>query len=83
MIADTRVKANAVDYLLSIQSLHFSVCVKLVKIGYAQSQISIAEQLNSFRFSKAHKQGVNILFDCTLLQQGGKSMRSLYEALVL
>ena len=83
MAANTRIEANAVDDLLSIQSLHFCICIKLVKVGNAQRQIGIAEQLNSLCFGEAHEQGVNVLFDCTLLQQAGKGMRSLHQALIL
>ena len=83
MAANTRIKANAVDDLLGVQALHHSICIKLVEIGNAQCQIGIAEQFNSLCFGKAHEQGVNVLFDCTLLQQACKGMCGLHQAFVL
>ena len=55
MAANTRIKANAVDDLLGVQSLHFCICIQLVEIGNAQCQISVAEQLNSLCLSEAHE----------------------------
>ena len=56
----------------AIQSLYFSVCVKLIEIADTESQIGVGEELDCFRFFYAHKERVDVFFDSPFLQKGSK-----------
>ena len=81
--ADARIEADSVDDLLSVKALTFCISVQLIEISNAQSQISICKQLDRLCLSEAHKQCVNVFFDCTFLQQTGKLMSSFYQTLIV
>ena len=83
LITNTRIKAHTLDNLLRIQSLHLRIGIQLVEIADTQSQISVGKQLNSLGFRKAHNQGVDILLDCTFLEQACKGVGSLHQASVI
>ena len=83
LITNTRIKAHTIDNLLRIQSLHLRIGIQLVEIADTQSQISVGKQLNSLGFRKAHDQGVDILLDCTFLEQACKGVGSLHQASVI
>jgi len=83
MAADTRIKADTINNLLGVQSLALCISVQLIEVGDAQCQISIGEQLDRLSLSEAHKQRVNVFFDCTFLQQTSKLMRSFYQTLIV
>ena len=72
MAADARVKAYAVNDLLRVQALTLRIGIQLVKVGNAQRQISVGEQLDSLGLGKAHEEGINVLLDGPLLQQRRK-----------
>ena len=82
MSTDTRIKANAVDNLLSIQPLHLCIGIQFIEVANTQSQISISKQLNRFCFGKAHEQSVNVFLDCTFLKQFSKSVCRFYKTSV-
>ena len=82
MTTDTRIKANTINNLLSVQTLAFCVSVQLIEVGNAQSQISICKKLNCLSLSKSHEQSVNVLFDCTFLEQTSKLMCRLHQAFI-
>ena len=46
MSTDTRIKADAVDNLLSIQPLHLCIGIQFIEVANTQSQISISKQLD-------------------------------------
>ena len=79
MSTDTRIKANTVNNLLSIQPLHLCIGIQFIEVANTQSQISISKQLNRFCFGKTHEQSVNVFLDCTFLKQFSKSMCSFYQ----
>ena len=72
MAADARVKAYAVNDLLRVQTLTLRIGIQLVKVGNAQRQIGVGEQLDSLGLGKAHEEGINVLLDGPLLQQRRK-----------
>ena len=74
MRTDARVKANAVDNVLRIQSLHFRIGIQFIEVRHTECKVCIGKQLDRFCFGKAHKQSVNILFNCALLQKLCKSL---------
>ena len=80
MTANTRIKTNTVDDLLCVQPLHLSIGVQFIEIGHAQCQISICKKFDSFCFSEAHEQGINVFFDCAFLQEFCKGVRSLHQS---
>ena len=82
MAADTRIKADTINDLLSIQALALCVGVQLVEVSNAQSQICIGEQLNCLCLGEAHKQGVDIFFNSTFLQQTSKLMRCFHQTFI-
>ena len=65
---DTRIKTYAINDSLCVKSLHFCICIKLIEVAYSECQIGIGEELDSLCFLHAHKQGVDVLLDGTLLQ---------------
>ncbi len=77
MAADPRVQAHAVDDVPGIQPLHFGVGIQLVKIGNAQGQVGVGEQLDRLGLGKVHKQGRDVLLFRPLLEQAGKDLRRL------
>lgn len=82
MAADTRIKADTVDDLLSIQTLTLCIGVQLIEVSNAQCQISIGEQFDCLSLSETHEQGIDILLDSTFLQQASKLMCCLYQSFV-
>jgi len=83
MSTNTRIQANTVDDLLSVQPLHLSIGIQFVEVADTQCQIGIGEQLNCLCLSKAHKQSVNVLFNCAFLQEFCKSMCRLYQTSII
>ena len=80
MCTYARVKTYAVDYGLRVKSFHFSVCIKLIEIRYAQGKIRVGKQLHGFCFGQPHEQSINVFFYRTFLQQRGKFTCSLVKA---
>ena len=74
MRANSGVKAYAVDDGLGIQPFGFRVSVQLIEVGHTKCQIGIGKQFHSLGFGKAHEQGVDIRFQCSLLEKGCESM---------
>ena len=72
MCPDTRVKTYALNDGFTVQSFHFSVCVKFIKIADTESQVGVGEELDSFRLFYAHEERVDVFFDSPFLQKGGK-----------
>ena len=83
MGTDTRIKADSIDDLLCVQSLHLCISVQLIEIGYTQCKIGICKQFNCLCFRKSHKQGINIFLNSTLLQKFRKSMCCFYQSDIL
>ena len=81
--ANARIKADALDNLLGVQPLHLRIGVQLVEIADTQSQVGIGEQFDSLSFGKAHDQGVDILLDCTFLEQACKGVGSLHQTSIV
>ena len=79
MCTDTRIKADTIDNLLGVQSFHLSIGIQFVEVADTQCQIGVGEQLNCLRLSKAHEQSVNVLLNCTFLQEFCKSVCSLHQ----
>ena len=79
MAANAGIKADTLDNMLGVQSLHLGVGIQLIEVGHTQSQISISKQLDSLSFRKAHNQGIDILLDCTFLQQSGEGIGCLHQ----
>ena len=83
MAADTRIKANAIDDLLGVQPLAFCVGIQSIEISHAQSQIGVSEQLDRLGLSEAHEQCVNVLLDCTFLEQTSKLMCGFHQTFIV
>lgn len=83
MAAETRIKTNAINNLLSVQSLHRSVNIQLVEVGHTERQIGVSKQLDCLSLCEAHEQHVNVLFDSAFLQQTSKSVCSFNQALII
>ena len=83
MVADTRIKANAIDDLLGVQPLAFCVGIQFIEISHAQSQIGVSEQLDRLGLSEAHEQCVNVLLDCTFLEQTSKLMCGFHQTFIV
>ena len=83
MGADTRIKADTIDNLLGVQPLHLGIGIKFVEVADTQSQVGVSEQLNCLCLSKAHKQSVNVLFNCAFLQEFCKSVCRLYQSRIV
>ena len=83
MSTDTRIKADAIDNLLGVQTLALCISVQFIKVSHAQSQICIGEQLNCLRLGEAHEQGIDVFLDGTLLQQTSKLVSSLDQTLIV
>ena len=83
MCANAGVEADALDDMPGIKPLHLGVGVQFIEEGNAEGQIGVGEQLDRLGLSEAHEQRVNVLFDCTFLQQTGKLMSSFYQTLIV
>ena len=83
LVANTRVKADALDDLLSIQALHLSVGIQLIEVGDTQSKISIGKQLDSLGLGKAHNERVDVLLNRAFLQQPSKGVSCLHKTSIL
>ena len=83
MSADTRIETNTIYDLLGIQTLHLGISIQFVEVADTQSQVGVSEQFNSLSLGEAHKQCVNIFFDCTFLQEFSKGMCSLYQTSIV
>ena len=83
MCAYSGVKAYTVNNLLCIKSLYFSICIKLIKIAYTQSKISICKKLYCFSLCKSHKERINIFLYCTLLKKFSEFMGRIYKSFVI
>ena len=83
MSTNTRIQANTVDDLLSVQPLHLSIGIQFVEVADTQCQIGVGEQLNCLCLSKAHKQSVNVLFNCAFLQKFCKSVCRLHQTSIV
>ena len=68
MTANTRIKANTVDNLLSVKTLALCIGVQFVEVSHAQGQICIGEQFYRLCLGEAHEQSVNVLLDSTFLK---------------
>ena len=80
--ANTRIKANTVDDLLGVQTLALCISIQFIEVSHAQSQICIGKQLNGLCLGKAHEQSINVLFNCTFLQQTGKLVSGFNQTLI-
>ena len=72
MCPDTWVKTYALNDGFTVQSFHFSVCVKFIEIADTESQVGVGEELDCFSLFHAHEECINIFFDSPFLQKGGK-----------
>ena len=77
VIADARIKADALDDLGGIQVLDLCISVQFVEVADAQRQISVDEQFRGFGLGGAHEKGLDILLVRPLLQQCGEDVRLL------
>ena len=82
MTADTRIEADTVDDLLCVQTLALCIGVQLVEVSNTKSQIGISEQFDSLGLGEAHEQSVDVLFNCTFLQQTSELVCCLYQSLI-
>ena len=80
MSTDTRIKADTIDNLLSIQPLHLCIGIQFIEVANTQSQIGIGKQLNSLSLRESHKQRINVFLDCTFLQKFCKGVCSFYQS---
>lgn len=55
MCPDAWVKTYALNDGFTVQSFHFSVCVKFVKVADTESQVGVGEELDRFGFFHAHE----------------------------
>ena len=62
MCPDTRVKTYALNDGFTVQSFHFSVCVKFIEIADTESQVGVGEELDCFSLFPAHEECINIFF---------------------
>ena len=83
MSTNTRIQANTVDDLLSVQPFHLSIGIQFVEVADTQCQVGVGEQLNCLCLSKAHEQSVNVLFNCAFLQEFCKSVCCLYQSSII
>ena len=83
MATDTRIKADTVDNLLGIQSFALRIGVQLIEVSHAQSQIGVSEKLDRLGLSEAHEQRVNVLLDCTFLEQTSKLMCGFHQTFIV
>ena len=72
MCTDAWIKTYTFDDRFTVQSFHFSVCVKFVKVADTESQVSVGEEFDRFGFFHTHEEGINIFFDSPFLQEEGK-----------
>ena len=77
MGTDPGIQTHTVDDLLGAQTLGLRVGVQLIEIGHPQGKIGVGEQLHSLCLGEAHVEGVDVLLDGALLQQGSKDVCSL------
>ena len=82
MRPDTRVEAHALNNLLCVQALAFSVGVQFVEVRNSQGKIGVGKQFYCFRLSEAHEQRVDVLLNRAFLEQFSEGMRSLCQLLV-
>ena len=72
MCTDTGIQTYTIDYGLRIQPLHLGICIQFIKIRHTQCQISVGKELHCLCLFHAHEERVDVLFQCTLMQQPGK-----------
>ena len=72
MCTDTGIQAYTIDYGLRIQPLHLGVGVQLVEVAHAQGEVGVGEEFHRLCLLHAHEERVDVLFQCTLMQQPGK-----------
>ena len=81
--ADTGIKADTINDLLSVQTLALCVGVQFVEVSHAQGKICVCEQLNSLCLGEAHEQGVDVLLDGAFLQQTSKLVCCFDQPLIV
>ena len=72
MCTDTGIQTYTIDYGLRIQPLHLGICIQFIEIRHTQCQISVGKELHRLCLLHAHEERVDVLFQCTLMQQPGK-----------
>ena len=55
MCSDTRIEADTLNNVLSVQPLHFSISIQLVEVGNTKRKVGVCKQLHSFCFGESHK----------------------------
>ena len=80
--ADSRVQSHTVDNGLGVESLHFGVCIQLVEVAHSQGEVGVGEELHCLSLGESHEEGVDVLLDGSLLQQGCEDVGCLVEAFV-
>ena len=80
---DTRVEAHALNNLLCVQALAFSVGVQFIEVRNSQGKISVSKQFYCFRLSEAHEQRVDVLLNRAFLEQFSESMCCLCQLFIL
>ena len=75
--ANARVEPHARNNGFRVQSLHIGISVELVEIRHTECQIGVGKQFHRLCLFQAHKQGVDVFLNGTLLQQSGKGFGKL------
>ena len=63
--------------------MNLLVTIQFIEISHAQSQIGVSEQLDRLGLSEAHEQCVNVLLDCTFLEQTSKLMCGFHQTFIV
>ncbi|MNF04944.1 hypothetical protein D3C80_2045680 [compost metagenome] len=74
MTANTRIEANAINHLATLQPVQLGIGIELVEKCHSHRQIGVGKQLDCLCFCAVSKEHRHILLDGSLQQQIGKHL---------
>mgnify|MGYP007059929092 CR=1 FL=1 len=83
MSPNTGIQTYSEDNGLRIQTFYLCISIQFIKVRNSECQICISKQFNCFCLGEAHKQCVNVFFNCPFLQQTGELMSRLHQSLIV
>ena len=76
---NTGVKAYTLNDGLGVKAFYFCIGIQFVEVADTESQVSVGKEFYGFCLFHAHEEHINVLFDGSFLQQGGKLAGFLFH----
>lgn len=78
--SDTGIETDSLDDGLRVETLYLGISVQLVEVADAKGEIGVGEELDGLCFLGPHVERGNVLFQCSLFEQSGESVRGIGHA---